>query len=294
MRIGVTGASGLIGRQLTAKLTASEHEVVVIGRTPVESFEFVEWDARKGAPDLASWGLEAVVHLAGEPLIGSRWTSEKKRRIRETRVSGTRHLLEALEKCEDAALLISGSAVGYYGDRGEEKLTEEDSAGSGFLAEVCVEWEREARRAERLGMRTVLLRTGMVLSADGGALQKMLPPFKLGLGGKLGSGNQYMSWIHMADEVGLILFALDSQISGPLNATAPEPVTNAEFTRQLSKQLHRPSLFRVPKVALRLAMGEMAEEVLLGGQRVYPRKATEAGYAFRFSALSEALEDLLE
>jgi hypothetical protein len=234
-----------------------------------------------------------LVHLTGEP-VAQRWTPEVKQRIRSSRVDGTRNLVSALAKLsERPRVLVCASAIGYYGSRGDDLLTETSSPGGDFLAQVVVDWERAAGEAEALGIRVVPLRFGVVLGKDGGALPKMLPPFRLGLGGRLSSGQQWMSWIHVDDVIGLIRFALEnSAVRGALNATALQPVTNAEFTRELAAALHRPAVFPVPGLALKLLFGEMAE-VILGSQRVVPRAALSAGFRFEYPELRGALARLL-
>jgi uncharacterized protein (TIGR01777 family) len=235
---------------------------------------------------------DAVVNLAGEP-IAQRWTEDAKKRIYDSRVEGTRHLVGALSKLpRRPSVLVSASAVGYYGSRGDQILTEASNPASDFLARVVVDWEEAGQAAESLGIRVVRLRLGMVLG-DGGALAKMLPPFRLGVGGRLGSGHQWMAWIHLEDAVNLILFALSySAIRGAVNATAPHPVTNQEFTDRLASVLHRPAMFLVPAFALKLAMGEMAD-VVLGSQRVLPTVAKSAGFRFQYPELQAALTDIL-
>jgi hypothetical protein len=231
---------------------------------------------------------DVIIHLAGEP-VAQRWTAEAKRRILESRVVGTRSLVEALAALpRRPEALICASAIGYYGSRGDEILTESSAPGSGFLPEVCVAWEREAQAAEAFGIRVVRVRTGLVLGAGGGALPRMLPPFRMGVGGRLGSGRQWMSWIHLEDLTALLLFAVENRFQGPLNAVAPHPVTNADFTRELARALRRPALFPVPEFALRLLFGEMAD-VLLDSQRVAPAAAEAAGFRFRFPQLPPAL-----
>jgi len=277
MNISITGASGFIGRHLMKSLAEAGHSPRALSRhaPPAESLR----------------EADAVIHLAGEPLA-QRWTAEAKRRIRESRVAGTRNLVAALAtlpRRPDA--LICASAIGYYGSRGDEVLTESSAPGSGFLPEVCVAWEREAQAAEAFGMRVVRVRTGLVLDAGGGALVRMLPPFRMGLGGRLGSGRQWMSWIHLEDLAALFQFAVESQVRGPLNAVAPNPVTNSEFTRELARALRRPAVFPVPGFALRLLFGEMAD-VLLASQRVAPGAAQAAGFRFRFPQLAPALASL--
>jgi uncharacterized protein (TIGR01777 family) len=235
---------------------------------------------------------DVVIHLAGEP-VAQRWTAEARQRIRESRVTGTRKLVEAMATLSRRPeALICASAIGYYGSRGDEILTESSAPGSGFLPEVCIAWEREAQAAEAFGMRVVRVRIGIVLDAGGGALQRMLPPFRMGAGGRLGSGRQWMSWIHLEDLAGLFHLAVESQVQGPLNGVAPYPVTNSDFTRELARALRRPAVFPVPGFALRLLFGEMAD-LLLGSQRVAPGAAEAAGFRFRFPQLAPALASLL-
>jgi uncharacterized protein (TIGR01777 family) len=251
------------------------------------------WNPVQGPPPRESLeNADAVVHLAGEP-VAQRWTPETKGRIRESRVTGTRHLVEALAALpRRRAALICASAIGYYGDAGDQILDESASPGAGFLPEVCVAWEREARQAEALGFRVACIRIGLVLDPGSGALRRMLPPFRLGLGGRLGSGQQWMSWIHLADLADLFRFALEHPVGRSLNAVAPEPVQNVDFTRELARALHRPALFPVPGFVLKAMFGEMAG-VLLESQRVLPRAAESAGFPFRFPKLGPALADLL-
>lgn len=297
MRTLVTGATGLIGRELVRSLGGA----VVLSRNAQQARELlgeVEAHVWRGGeeavPTAALEGVEAVFHLAGEPIAEGRWTQERKRRIRESRVLGTRRIVEGLALLERRPnVLVSGSAVGIYGDRGDEKLDEYSACGQGFLAEVCAEWEQEARRAEELGIRVVCVRTGIVLASSGGALERMLTPFRLGAGGRLGDGSQWMPWVHLEDEVGILLHAAATRsIRGPLNAVGPQPVTNARFTLELSKALHRPALVPVPKAALRLAFGEMSQ-VLTASQRVLPTVAGETGYRFKYATLDSALAAVL-
>ena len=298
MKILVTGATGLIGRRLCRRLASEGHHLVGLSRSAKRASDIAEmyaWDTQSGPPPAQALNaVEAVIHLAGEPIVARRWTDEQKQRIRDSRIVTTRNLVAGLRAMDKKpAALISGSAIGFYGSRGDETLDEQSAAGTGFMSEVCQEWEREAEPAAGLGIRVALIRTGVVLGREGGALQKMLTPFKLGLGGPLGSGKQWFSWIHIDDIVGVIHYALQkATLSGPVNGTAPAPVTNAEFTRALGHALHRPAFLPVPKFGLQALMGEMAE-VLLGSQRVLPKVLLESGYAFRFSALAAALEDLL-
>ncbi len=236
-----------------------------------------------------------MVHLAGEPLAAGRWTSRRKAMIVESRVAGTRNLVEALSQCQNPPkVLVNASAIGYYGSSEDQVFEETNPPGQDFLAELCQAWESEARRAKESGIRVVLVRSGFILSTEGGALPRMLPPFKMGVGGPLASGKQWMSWIHIKDEIEAILYAIEKEgIEGPLNLTAPNPVTNADFTRALALALRRPAFFRVPGFVLRLMFGEMAQTLLLSGQRVVPRNLEKGGYRFSFSELSKALGDLL-
>jgi uncharacterized protein (TIGR01777 family) len=297
MNVTITGASGFVGRRLLKVLTAAGHSLHVLSRHAGTNLpngvRLSVWDAAQGPPPPETFeSADAVIHLAGEP-VAQRWTVDTRRRIRESRVAGTHHLVEALSNLtRRPAILVSASAIGYYGSRGDEVLEESAPPGNGFLPEVCVAWEREAQAAEALGVRVALIRIGMVLDPRGGALQRMLPPFRFGVGGRLGSGRQWMSWIHLADLAELFRFALEQPIHGLLNGVAPEPVRNSEFTRELARALHRPALFPVPELALHLLFGEMAG-VLLESQRVAPRAALAAGFAFRFPQLGPALADLL-
>jgi hypothetical protein len=235
-------------------------------------------------------GCDAVIHLAGEP-VAQRWTTAARERIRSSRIDGTRKLVAAM-KPNPPVTMISASAIGYYGSRGDEILTETSAAGDDFLAEIAEGWEREAMAAESFGVRVVRLRIAVVLGRGGGALEKMLLPFKLGIGGRIGSGSQWMSWIHLDDLVALIRFALEGKLTGPVNASAPEPVTNEEFTRELGRALHRPAILPVPAIALKLMFGEMSQ-VMLGSHRVIPEVALGAGFTFRFSVLRDAFASIL-
>lgn len=257
--------------------------------------EVHKWEPRSATfPAQSLSRVDAVVHLAGEPIVARRWSRDQKKLIRDSRVLTTRSLVESMRSRDrKPAVFVSGSAVGFYGDRGDEQLDETSLAGDGFLSEVCQEWENEAARAIELGIRVAQIRTGVVLSAEGGALQKMLPPFKLGLGGRLGSGRQWFPWIHIDDIVGIIRHAiLTSSLKGPVNGAAPEAVTNAEFTRKLGSALHRPAFLPVPEIALRALMGEMADALFVS-QRVVPKAALTSGYEFRYPELAGTLRDLL-
>jgi uncharacterized protein (TIGR01777 family) len=274
MKVAITGSSGFVGRALSERLRASGHSVTAISlRT-------------QPAPEVFS-GCQAVVNLAGEP-VAQRWTGAARERIANSRIQGTRNLVAALRQ-HPPAVLVSASAIGYYGSRGDAILTEDAPPSSDFLGQLAVSWEEEAHVAEQFGVRVVIPRIGVVLGRGGGALAKMLLPFRLGAGGRLGTGEQWMSWVALDDLVSLIEFAIDNvALRGPVNATAPNPVTNAVFTRELASALHRPALFPVPAFALTLLFGEMSQ-ILLGGQRVIPQAALRAGFQFRFSELGDAL-----
>ncbi len=284
MNITVTGATGFIGRYLVQSLARDGHSVRALSRAA--------WDVLAGEPPAESLAkADAVVHLAGVP-VAQRWTSRAKKTIRASRVQGTHHLVTALSTLSARPeALVCASAIGIYGDRGDEVLTEVSPIATGFLADVCHEWEQEADLAEALGIRVVKLRFGIALGRKGGALEKMLPPFRAFVGGKVGTGSQWMSWIHIADIVGLIRHAIEHPVSGVVNATAPNPVRNREFARELGAALHRPAIFPVPALALRVFLGEMAS-VLLASQRVLPKVAQSTGYDFAFPDLRGALRDL--
>ncbi|MDX6670828.1 MAG: uncharacterized protein QOI91_1191 [Solirubrobacteraceae bacterium] len=294
MRVTVTGATGLIGRRLVERLTARGDEVTVLSRRDLDDPHSVRWDPVSGAaPVEALSGRDAVVHLAGEP-VAQRWTDEAKRRIRASREAGTRNLVEGLRAADPRpGVLVSSSAVGYYGPRGDEEVTETEPAGEDFLAGVTAVWEAEAARAEELGLRVVRVRTGIVLDREGGALAKMLTPFKLGAGGPVAGGKQWMPWIHADDVAGIYLAALDGENwSGPVNATAPDPVRNRDFSQALGRALHRPAIAPIPGIALHLLYGEMAE-IVTTGQRAIPTRPVELGYTFAHTDLDEALRAAL-
>ena len=295
MQVLVTGSSGLIGSALVPFLEARGHRVTRLVRRSHSGAGMARWDPVGGTLDReALRGVEAVVHLAGESIIG-RWSAAKKAAIRESRVEGTRRLCDALLALSPPpATLICASAVGFYGDRGAELLHEDSPPGLGFLTDVCREWEGAAGRAAGRGMRVVNLRIGLVLSRQGGALGKMLLPFQLGMGGVVGSGRQYWSWIAIDDLLGAIHHALTlSTLRGPVNAVAPTPTTNREFTRALGRVLRRPTVVPVPAFAVRLLMGQMGQELLLASQRVEPRRLLASGYQFQFPELDGALRHVL-
>ena len=299
MNITITGATGFIGRRLIQRLGAEPHQLHVLSRRTNIQFGdtavwITKWDPlQEDPPEESLANADAVVHLAGEP-VAQRWTPEAKNNIRASRVVSTQRLVHALSALPHRpAVLVCGSAVGIYGSRGDEVLTESSAFGNDYLAEVCQEWEKQAIVAESLGIRVARIRTGVVLGKDGGALQKMLPPFKAFVGGKIGSGKQWMSWIHLDDLVGIICHALANPMNGAFNGTAPNPVTNAAFTSELAGGLGRPALFPVPDFALKAMFGEMAE-MLLGGQRVLPRSTETAGYRFQYPELGPALRNILK
>jgi len=293
MKILVSGSSGLIGTATTTALKSDGHNVVHLIRPGrAANSGDVQWDPMRATVDVAGLeGVDVVIHLSGAGIADGRWTEERKQLLRSSRIDTTRVLVDSLSRLKQKPkVLIVASAIGYYGSRGDEILTESSTNGTDFLALVCRDWEAEASRAAATGVRTILLRTGIVLSGKGGALPKMLTPFKLGVGGRLGSGQQWMSWIAIEDVVGIIRYAIaNEQVSGPVNVVAPNPVRNEEFTRLLAGMLHRPAIFPAPAFVLRLAMGEMADAVLLGSDRVKPDRMLAAGYKFRFEILEPAL-----
>jgi hypothetical protein len=297
LHIALSGASGLVGSSLIPLLTAEGHTVrrLVRGKTRLSESE-IGWDPAGGRLQPADLQrVDAVIHLAGESIASGRWTEEKRKRIRDSRVDSTRLLAETLARIErPPKILLCASAVGYYGNRGNELLNEESSPGQGFLAGTCRQWEEAAEPARQAGIRVANLRFGVILSRHGGALRQMLPLFRFGLGGRLGSGHQYWSWIGIGDAVAAICHILiDESLSGPVNLTAPEPVTNRHFTAILAKVLHRPAVLPAPSVALRLALGPMADELLLASARALPDRLLKSGYEFRHSDLESALRHLL-
>jgi uncharacterized protein len=294
-RILVSGVSGPIGAALLPSLRQRGYAITRLTRGNANGTDQVAWDPSKPLSPEAVSGFDAVIHLAGESIVG-RWTDAKKKRIRDSRVLGTRNLAEALAKAaKRPRVLISGSAIGYYGDRGEEILREDSASGTGFLPEVCREWEAAAQPAADAGIRTAFIRTGIVLSTAGGALPKMLLPFKLGVGGNMGNGQQWWSWIDVHDMVGAIHhILLTDLLHGPVNMVAPKPVTNAEFTTILARVLHRPAIFPMPAFAARLAFGQMGDELLLASQRVEPDRLIESGYPFQCTELEKSLAGILK
>jgi uncharacterized protein (TIGR01777 family) len=295
MQVAVSGASGLIGSALGESLASGGHRVRRLVREAPRGDD-VAWDPAAGAIDAAKLeGVDCVVHLAGESIASGRWDEDRKRRIRESRVKGTDLVARTLASlARRPAVLVVASAVGFYGPRGDEELDETSAPGTSFLSEVCRAWEKAADPARAAGIRVVHTRFGVVLSKKGGALAKMLTPFRLGLGGRIGSGRQWMSWISLDDVVGAIEHALgNASVEGAVNTVAPRPVTNAEFTATLGRVLNRPTVFPMPAFAARLAFGEMADELLLSGQRVVPRRLVESGYRFRHETLEAALRHVL-
>jgi len=299
-RVTITGATGLIGPRLVRELQEGGWEVSVLTRDPERAraklgdVEAHKWDLMsEPAPAAALEGRDGVIHLAGEP-VAQRWSAAAKRAIRESREQGTEHLVAGLRAAEQRPkVLVSSSAIGYYGPHGAEPIDEEAPPGVDFLAEVCRAWEAAAEAAAELGMRVLVIRTGVVLDGDGGALEKMLPPFKLGVGGPVAGGRQFVPWVHADDVVGIMTAGLaDERWSGVANATAPVPVTNSEFSKALGRALHRPAVLPVPGAALRLLYGEMAE-IITGGARVVPARPLMLGYAFRHPELDEALRSAL-
>ena len=295
MKILISGSHGLVGKALIKSLTDDGHEVIRLVRGSASAQE-IEWHPNQGRIDPEHLeGFDVVVHLAGENIASGRWTGEKKRAIRESRVKGTSLLSESLARLSrPPSLFLSASAIGYYGDRGDELLTEKSAPGDGFLPSVCVEWENATKPAVEKGIRTVHTRFGIILDRNEGALAKMLPPFKMGIGGKIGNGKQWMSWITLDDVVrGLKFLITDTSTRGPVNFVAPTPVTNTEFTKVLGRVLSRPTLFPVPAFGVRLAFGEMADALLLSSQKVEPSVLEDRGFSFNWPTLEPALKHLL-
>jgi len=298
MQVLVSGSTGLVGTALVPALTEAGHEVIRLLRsaTGTATKEITYWDPEHSSVNLQSLdGVDAVVHLAGESIASGRWSTARKDRIRSSRVDGTHLLCESLAHLpKPPRVIVSASAIGYYGSRGDEVLTESSSPGEGYLSEVCQSWEAACEPARQAGIRVVNVRFGMILSTAGGALATMLTPFKMGVGGIVGSGRQFVSWVAIDDVVNAILYVLQSeQISGAVNVTAPHPVSNREFTKTFGKVLGRPTVFPMPEFAARLAFGEMADELLLSSQRVHPERLQQAGYTFRLAELEPALRHVL-
>lgn len=293
LRIVIGGASGLVGTALQELLTSQGHRVAaLVRRPPRPAVDEIQWDPASEEIDTpALEGVGAIVHLGGENIGAGRWTARRKAAIRDSRVESTRLLSKTLARLQRPPnTLVCASATGYYGDRGDELLTEDSPPGTGFLAEVCQAWEQATEPARQAGLRVVNLRIGVVLSAQGGALQRMLTPFKIGLGGVVGSGRQYMSWIALADLVNVIAFSLATDsVAGPVNAVAPNPITNREFTRTLGRVMHRPTILPLPGFVLRAALGELGQALLLEGNRVRPARLEQAGFSFLYPELESAL-----
>lgn len=296
MRIIVSGSHGLVGKALIKALEADGHEIYRLVRHAPNSEKEIEWSPDRYSIAISRIeGFDAVYHLAGESIASSRWNDEKKRKIRESRTKGTKLLADALANLSaPPKTLISASATGYYGDRGDELLTETSPPGKGFLADVCTEWEQATEHARAKGVRVVNTRFGIILDKEGGALAKMLTPFRMGIGGRIGDGKQWMSWIALDDVIGALKFALkDESMNSPVNFVAPNPVTNAEFTGTLGKVLSRPTLFPIPEFGVRLAFGEMADALLLSSQKVKPQRLEASGFQFRYPHLEQALRTVL-
>lgn len=291
MRILITGGTGFIGNALRRELKNSGHDVTITTRRHADSEDRVHWNPPELIPPNIMEKLDSVINLAGEPIAPGRWTKQRKERILSSRVEITSALVQSMRNAsQKPRVLISASAIGYYGPRGDENVTEETPPASDFLAEVCKVWEAEALKAQELGIRVVLLRIGGVLEADGGALAQMVIPFKFFLGGPIGNGRQWFSWIHRDDMVGIVKYALENEsIKGPVNITAPNPVKNKEFSAALGKALRRPAFFAVPGFVVKLSLGELGG-ILLTGQRVLPVKALASGYEFKYAKINEALE----
>jgi uncharacterized protein len=305
MKVVVAGGSGFLGRPLAAAITAGGHEVVILSRSTASGTHGSHTSRGSAQPRVVAWtpngdsgawarevdGADAIVNLAGASIAGRRWNAAQKQRILDSRVDATRSLVAAVRAASSPPrVMVGGSAVGYYGPRGDEIVTEETPAGSDFLAQVCVRWEAESLRAATDRTRVVCIRTGLVLERDGGALPQMLPPFKFGAGGPVGSGCQYWPWIHRADWIALVRWAIETpRATGAVNVTGPAPVTNAEFARALGRAMHRPAFMPAPAFALRLLLGEMADALLLSGQRAVPTKAERLGFTFRYRTVDAAL-----
>jgi len=293
MKVLISGSTGLIGHALQKSFTEKGYELLLASRKEPKDEQHIQWSLEDGFSEPEKLeGIDAVVHLAGESVSGLRWTEDKKKAIRDSRVLGTRNVVGAISKLKNKPkTFIAASAVGFYGERGDEEVTESSAAGDNFLAEVSKAWEAESRRAEDAGIRTVLLRTGIVLSKDGGALSTMLLPFKLGVGGVVGSGKQWMSWISLDDEIAIINFAIENEnIRGAVNAVSPNPVTNHDFTKTLGEVLYRPTFLPIPEFAVSMVFGEMGDALLLASTKVIPKRLEDAGFEFKYPDLKTAIE----
>ena len=295
MRIAISGSTGLVGTSLVTTLAAKGHEVARLVRRPARDANDIFYDVGSGLIDQESLArVDAVVHLAGESVGDGRWSSQKKERILSSRVQSTRLIASALAQCDRPKTLICASAIGFYGERGDELVDEQSAPGAGFLADVCVQWERACEPARVAGIRTVNTRIGVVLAHEGGALSKMITPFKLGLGGVLGAGDQWMSWVSLEDIVGALAHLLESSsLSGPVNLVAPTPVTNRQLTHALGRHLRRPTVLPMPAFAARLAFGERADALLLSSTRASSRKLIADGYTFQHREIGDALAAIL-
>ena len=297
MKVLITGASGLVGTELQKSFAARGYEMLLASRKDPTDDHHIQWSIEEGFAEPEKLeGIDTVVHLAGENVSGLRWTDEKKKAIHDSRVLGTRNVVYAISNLKNRPkVFVSSSAIGFYGTRGDEEVTESSVAGDNFLAGVCKEWEAESRRAEDAGIRTVLLRTGIVLSKDGGALGTMLLPFKLGVGGVVGSGKQWMSWISMDDHIVVINYVIENEnIRGAVNAVSPHPVTNQEFTKTLGEVLYRPTFLPLPEFAVSMVLGEMGDALLLASTKVLPKRLQDAGFEFKFPDLKAAIENALK
>lgn len=293
MKVLITGASGLLGQALQKSFSDQGYEMLLASRKEPEDDRHTQWSIEDGFTDPAKLeGVDVVIHLAGENVSGLRWTDDKKKAIHDSRVLGTRNVVDAISKLKKKPkTFIASSAIGFYGERGDEEVVESSAAGDNFLAGVCKEWEAESRRAEDAGIRTVLLRTGIVLSKDGGALATMLLPFKMGVGGVVGSGKQWMSWISLDDEIAIINYCIENEnIRGAVNAVAPNPVTNQEFTKTLGEVLYRPTFLPLPEFAVSMIFGEMGDALLLASTKVVPKRLEDAGFEFKYPELKPAIE----
>ncbi|MFZ1699654.1 MAG: TIGR01777 family oxidoreductase [Pyrinomonadaceae bacterium] len=297
MKVLITGASGLVGTQLQKSFAEKGYDMLLASRSEPKDEKHIQWTVEEGFTDPEKLeGLDAVVHLAGESVSGLRWTEDKKKAIRDSRVLGTRNVVDAISKLKDRPkVFVSSSAIGFYGERGDEEVTESSAAGDNFLADVSKAWEAESRRAEDAGIRTVLLRTGIVLTKDGGALGTMLTPFKLGVGGVVGNGKQWMSWISMDDHIAAINYAIENEnLRGAVNSVSPNPVTNEEFTKTLGEVLYRPTFLPLPEFAVSMVFGEMGDALLLASTKVIPKRLTDAGFEFKYPELKAAVENAVK